>query len=593
MSEQRNCQACKREFTIEPEDFDFYAKIAVPPPTWCPECRMRRRMVFDNLHCIYKRKCDATGKEIFSAYRADSPWKIFSNDYYWSDNWGALSYGREVDFSRPFLEQVKELSLEVPTYATSTLDMENSDYCHNARHMKNCYLVFGATECERCYYSSTIIQSTDCMDCFHCYESELCYESIFLVGCYNVSFSYWCNDSTNVAFSRRLANCSDCFGCMNLKNKRFHFFNEPLSEEEYKKRIAPYMSGSREKIAEAWKLVNEFYKKFPVRYSDQNESENCTGEYIGHSKDSKDIYQTDGAERSRYIQLTTARPGPKECYDYSRFGENAELVYECSSSGINIYNLKFSASTYNHVNDSEYVMRCHTSSDLFGCVGVRNKRFCILNKEYPEAEYRELVTKIKKHMDDLPYRDAQGREYRYGEFFPAEFSPFSYNETLANDFFPVGKEQVLKEGFAWAEPEARSIPGATSARELPDKISDVEDAMTTVVVQCEHEGTCACGCTKYFKILPQELDYYRRNSLPLPTLCFSCRHLARVQKTNPIKFYDSVCACAGSGSEDGRYENRATHQHGTGKCGAKFKTASVPEKKEIVYCEDCYREEIA
>ena len=41
-TENRICQNCKSEFIIEPEDFNFYEKIKVPAPTWCPECRMIR-----------------------------------------------------------------------------------------------------------------------------------------------------------------------------------------------------------------------------------------------------------------------------------------------------------------------------------------------------------------------------------------------------------------------------------------------------------------------------------------------------------------------------------------------------------------------
>jgi hypothetical protein len=36
-NETKNCQNCKNDFTIESEDFKFYEKIKVPPPTWCPD----------------------------------------------------------------------------------------------------------------------------------------------------------------------------------------------------------------------------------------------------------------------------------------------------------------------------------------------------------------------------------------------------------------------------------------------------------------------------------------------------------------------------------------------------------------------------
>jgi len=30
-NETKNCQNCKNDFTIEPDDFSFYEKIKVPP----------------------------------------------------------------------------------------------------------------------------------------------------------------------------------------------------------------------------------------------------------------------------------------------------------------------------------------------------------------------------------------------------------------------------------------------------------------------------------------------------------------------------------------------------------------------------------
>ncbi len=45
VSENKICQNCQKDFKIESEDFNFYEKIKVPTPTWCPECRMIRRFL--------------------------------------------------------------------------------------------------------------------------------------------------------------------------------------------------------------------------------------------------------------------------------------------------------------------------------------------------------------------------------------------------------------------------------------------------------------------------------------------------------------------------------------------------------------------
>ncbi|PIR68730.1 hypothetical protein COU48_02340, partial [Candidatus Nomurabacteria bacterium CG10_big_fil_rev_8_21_14_0_10_03_31_7] len=67
-SETKNCQNCKKNFTIEKEDFNFYEKMKVPPPTFCPECRSQRRMTSRNERVLYKAVCDLCKKNIISMY---------------------------------------------------------------------------------------------------------------------------------------------------------------------------------------------------------------------------------------------------------------------------------------------------------------------------------------------------------------------------------------------------------------------------------------------------------------------------------------------------------------------------------------------
>jgi hypothetical protein len=76
------------------------------------------------------------------------------------------------------------------------------------------------------------------------------------------------------------------------------------------------------------------------------------------------------------------------------------------------------------------------------CSGLRNEEYMFLNKKYSKEEYEELVPKIIKHMNDMPYIDSKGRVYKYGEFFPSELSPFAYNETIAQEYFSKTKNEI-------------------------------------------------------------------------------------------------------------------------------------------------------
>src|SRR6185369_2436537 len=142
-SEIRNCQNCKKDFTIEPDDFGFYEKIKVPAPTFCPECRLQRRTAWRNDWHLFKKKDALTGEMIFSLFPEEANVKIYDRDYWWSDSWDPTSYGKDYDFSRPFFEQLKEMLAEVPIPATSMSFVVNCHYCTNANNIKNCYFSRG------------------------------------------------------------------------------------------------------------------------------------------------------------------------------------------------------------------------------------------------------------------------------------------------------------------------------------------------------------------------------------------------------------------------------------------------------------------
>ena len=113
-SENRICQNCKGDFVVEPEDFNFYEKIKVPPPTFCPECRMQRRMAWRNERTLHRNKCAKTGKSLISCFSSDSPFTIYERDIWWGDQWDPTEYGQEYDFSKPFFSQFRELIEQVP-----------------------------------------------------------------------------------------------------------------------------------------------------------------------------------------------------------------------------------------------------------------------------------------------------------------------------------------------------------------------------------------------------------------------------------------------------------------------------------------------
>ncbi len=589
----KNCQNCKKDFIIDQADQNFYDKIHVPSPTFCPMCRAQRRFAFRNERGLYKRKCDYSGKEIFSMYAPDSPVKVYERDVWLSDVWDPMSYGREIDWSRPFLAQVRELMLEVPFKSNNVIRGVNSNYSNNATDPKNCYLVFNTTGPEDCMYSNGVNFTRDCVDVSHVSKSETCYQSFWIGGCSRTHYSIQCGDSSDLWFCKDCHGCMNCFGSVNLRNKNYYFFNQQLSKEEYERKVSEYKFHTREGIERAHKEASAFWKKFPNRFLHGIKNLNSTGSYVTDSKNVNDSFLVREGENLRYCQYLQESPAPKDCYDYTTWGAGAEMVYESISTGSSVQNIKFSWLAQESVHDLEYTMACSNSShDLFGCVGLRKKEYCILNKQYIKEEYEVLVSKVKKHMDEMPYESTTGKIYKYGEMFPPEFSPWAYNETIAQEYFPLIKEDAMAHGYRWRDLETRDYKPTIAAADLPHDIENTADSITSEIIECAHKSACNQGCTTAFRIIPNELQFYRKIGVPLPTLCPACRTMERLKMRLGMELYDRACMCAGATSSDEVYTNFSAHTNHSGKCPNLFKTGYKPDAGDIIYCEQCYQQEV-
>jgi len=467
-SETKQCQNCKKDFTIEPDDFAFYEKIRVPAPTFCLECRAIRRIIFYNQVNLYKKTEAKDGKKVFSTFSEESPIKIYDHDYWWSDKWNPMDYGMEIDFSMPFLEQLKKLNFSVPWCSRSVRGMVNSDYCNQASYLKNCYLCFNCNNEENCQYCVGSNYAKDSVDCCLSLKPELCYE---VFECNNIFQCFYCSETKNcrnLLFCDECLNCNDCFGCYNLRNKEYYIWNEPYSKYEYFKELEKINLSSYTVIQRLKEKFDKFKLQFPVKYMHGKHNKNVSGEYIYRSNNTLNCFEVGGCENVRYSQ--NLADVVKDSYDFTNWGQNSELVYESCMCGDSCRNVKFCSECWPAMQDSEYCISCHSCVSCFGCFGLRSKQYCILNKQYTKEEYEALVPKIIKHMNDMPYIDNRGLVYKYGEFLPIEFSPLAYNETMCIDCFPKSKEQAIKEGYSWRDRISGEYKITVNAENLPDDI---------------------------------------------------------------------------------------------------------------------------
>ncbi len=584
MEREASCQNCKENFTITSEDLNFYQKVKVPPPTFCPLCRAQRRLIFRNERKLFKVSDAFTGETIFSTYPKGSGRKIIKRETWLGDTWDAMEYGREYDFTKPFLEQMHELIKSLPIYNFNVMRMVNSPYSFNAVGLKNCYLLCNSSYSEDCMYGNAVDYCKDCVDNSHIINSERCYESFWLTNCYQCYFSIMSEESRNLWFCRDCVGCNDCFGCANLRKSSYCIFNKQYTKEEYEKEIEKMALNTAAGLSKARKSARDFWDTQPVKCFQGIKNLNSTGSYVTHCKNVNDSYLVRESENARYCQYLQV-PSSKENYDVSLWGANTELCYETMECGDDSYNNKFTWNCWPACRDCEYSTHLFSSSDCFGCSGLKKKQYCILNKQYTKEEYKKMVEKIKRHMDEMPYTDSRGLVYKYGEFFPMEFCPFGYNNTIAAQHFVLSQKEAEKNNYGWVEAERGEYAITKKSSELPETIKETPDQILKDVFECE-------SCKNAYRILENELTFLRRENLPPPRLCNECRHERRISDRLKISLYDRVCMCDGATDQGKKYKNTISHNHDTSPCGEKFKTGYSPERPEIVYCEKCYQQEV-
>ncbi len=507
--ERKTCTVSGQPFAIFQSDLDFYKKISptfsgqkfqIPTPTLCPEERQRRRLMWRNERKLYRRKCDATGESIISYISPDKTYPVYKREVRFSDVFNPLDYGIDFDFTKTFAENFKILLNTVPRYSVQQQDpMQNSDYCNCASNCKNCYYIFDSDFNEDSLFSNVLRRSRRCVDCSFCDTCDGCYECISCRECYQLLASQYCIGCSNCIRCYDCTKCSFCYGCHGLQNKTYCIYNKQYTKEEYfaqLQNIKP--SDAIEYIIPGMRLV---------------QTEKTMGNNCFNTKESI-WYDLNNTENLRYCDLVT---NADTCMDISTIWEELSKSYEWVGVGLASNEVYFSSVVVLNSHHVYYSYLCYPNvSDCFGCIGMKHNSYCVFNKQYTKEEYELLVPKIIAHMQETAER---------GEFFYPSLSPFGYNETIANEYLPMIENEAKSRWYPRQDNNYDPvIPSWTKVIDRSQYESIPEDDETIL------RSIFLCTVSKRpYRIIKQELDFYRKNNIAIPRRHPDIRHEQRMK----------------------------------------------------------------
>lgn len=524
--------------------------LLIPPPTLSGMESMRHRMAFINPYTLYKRTCDGTGKPIVSIYSPDKPYKVFTRAHWEGDTWEAMQYGRPYDFSKNFVEQWDDLNLAVPHVALWNGDTDNADYAHDVFKITDSYMIFDAAFVKESLYVNAANNLTSCLDVTAISQGEMLYQCLMVNNGYK---SFWCTSCHVISecdFCYNCRNTKNCFGCVNIVNGQYLWFNQQLTKEDYEQRRKAFWAQPNfVELAQAG--LQDLMLTLPHRYANIMFSEESTGDNLNYTNRCVDCYECNESEHLLHCHDSVKATNS----GYSgNLINGPSFVYECQNIAGGATSSAFCFMCADGLSNAYYSTECYGCEHIFGCVGLKRKKYCILNKQYTQAEYEALLPQIVAHMTQTG---------EWGKFLPVYVSAFGYHESAAADYFPLTEHQANDLGFNWSDfiqpiPKVEKLLTKAMHAQMP-RAKGMSDELVSWAIECSETG-------RPFQIMPMELAFYRAHDLPIPTLHPRQRLRHRLMEKNSRQLFDRACT----------------------QCGVSLKTTFAPTRPERIVCEMCY-----
>lgn len=419
-------------------------------------------------------------------------------------DWELCSRYEENSFTQSFIQSFQDLFYYtwVP-WLHHYYGIENTVYANHVSNTKNAYLSFHTTGwCENVLYSlaskihvKNIYNST--MSWIH---SENVFQSLAVIHSYSIFYSRCIKNCNNIWFCNDMVWCTECINCQRLENQSYCIENIPYPREEYIKKKIIYLKKKT--------LFVHYYETMQTK-AENIASKNVSWVYCTDSEDVENWRYSHFVHQSRNIFFGGHPDGLSYAYDALFTSAWSNYYGACGVwwDSQNIYNCVSIMKWF----DCYYSYYLESCSFCLWCIGLKNKSYCILNKQYTKEEWYEKVDEIFSQMES---------DWILWDFFPPSMNPFYFNDTAAYLIDPTfTKEEVTKLWYLRRDELIRVDIPADAQIVKTDELDQyewydadwnrtIDKSILDKVIQ-DPQGNV-------YKIVKMELDFLIKHGLPLP-----------------------------------------------------------------------------
>ncbi len=136
------------------------------------------------------------------------------------------------------------------------------------------------------------------------------------------------------------------------------------------------------------------------------------------------------------------------------------------------------------------------------------------------------------------------RDNEWWEFFDPQLSYYGYNESLAMSYYPLTKQEALTRWYKWSEYEIPMphVEKNVKWEDLPKQWCRIIKENKPEILEKILNYAIICEVSKRpFRITKQEVEFYVKHNLPLPTKHPDIRHKERFERKDPTVMHLIHC----------------------------------------------------
>lgn len=525
---ERTCALTGEKWQMTDEELTGYKRFNVPPSNCSPLTRWRLITSWFIGNQIWYQKHPETGVPLVTAVHPATGIKVLP-DKEWFDRDFSI-YQSDALVDQPFFSQLRRLQLQVPMPAQQTIVEPVNSVALVSLGVEDSYFVL-ASRCKRSLYTCNAVDVEDSSEVMISDQITGSFNVLDCVGMHQCKFVRESRQCINSAFLFDCHNCENCFGATNQRNKKYLWFNEQLSETEWRARLAAVDLSKRSVLEEYKRKFHDMVATsvWPENFNER--TENCTGDYLRDCVNMTNCFQArdNSSDMLDCCVVINDSHGCMSCAGCF-FASNCYMSVPSQSS-----QCLFSFETRQSQN-CEYCIDIFNCENCFGCIGLNRKKFCIFNKQYSESDYWKTVDALKCAMLDRG---------EYGQWMPASMSPSYFWDSSAVGFFAADQTFAEKIGANTFAPESEGAIGEigeigeasqlVDPSTLPDSIDDLSDdfagkAMFDQIFK------------RRFAYLKPEIAFHKKMGVALSDRHYIARMNALMWDLNTGVFQPTSCA---------------------------------------------------